>query len=133
MRSQGSTSLVIARLLKLLTIQMFHWWPPIPWIVTLQYIRIIKNILKNEIVCRDIYHNRKKAQEQDDFGNKMKYHFHITTVHKYHFFVFYLYSNYIYLCRVVMWLLNSIVFINTCKKLQMEQLYTGLMHNSVMY
>ena len=30
----------------------------------------------------------KKAQEQDDFGNKMKYHFHITTVHKYRFFVF---------------------------------------------
>ena len=24
-----------------------------------------------------------KAQEQDGFGNKMKYHFHITTVHKY--------------------------------------------------
>ena len=32
-----------------------------------------------------------KAQEQDCFGNKMKYHFHITTVHKYHFFVFCLY------------------------------------------
>ena len=25
----------------------------------------------------------KKAQEQDGFGNKIKYHFHITTVHKY--------------------------------------------------
>ena len=50
--------------------------------------RIIKNILKNERVCRDVYQNRKstgtrwlwqqigiyikteKAQEQDGFGNK---------------------------------------------------------------
>ena len=44
-----------------------------------------------------------KAQEQDCFGNKMKYHFHITTVHKYHFLVFCLYSSCLYLCRVVMW------------------------------
>ena len=44
--------------------------------------RIIKNILKNEIVCRDIISKPKKVQEQDDFGNKMKYHFHITTIHK---------------------------------------------------
>ena len=33
----------------------------------------------------------------------MKYHFHITTVHKYHFFVFCLYLSCLYLCRVVMW------------------------------
>ena len=51
----------------------------------------------------------KKAQEQDGFDNKIKYHFHIkhhfhiTTVHNYFFFVFCLYSCYIYLCRVVMW------------------------------
>ena len=31
------------------------------------------------------------------------WHFHITTVHKYRFFVFCLYTSYIYLCRVVMW------------------------------
>ena len=30
-----------------------------------------------------IYIKTEKAQEQNDFGNKMKYHFHITTVHKY--------------------------------------------------
>ena len=42
-------------------------------------------------------------------NNKIKYHFHIkhhfyiTTLHKYCFFVFCLYSSYIYLCRVVMW------------------------------
>ena len=35
-----------------------------------------------------IYIKTEKAQEQDGFGNKMKYHFHITTVHKYRFFVF---------------------------------------------
>ena len=40
---------------------------------------------------------------QDGFGNKMKYHFHITTVHKYRFFVFCLYSSCVYLCKVVMW------------------------------
>ena len=63
--------------------------------------RVIINILKNERVCRDKYQNRKstgtrwlwqqigiyikteKAQEQDGFGNKMKYHFHITTLYKY--------------------------------------------------
>ena len=28
-----------------------------------------------------IYIKTEKAQEQDGFGNKMKYHFHITTVH----------------------------------------------------
>ena len=27
------------------------------------------------------YIKTEKAQEQDGFGNKMKYHFHITTVH----------------------------------------------------
>ena len=27
-----------------------------------------------------IYIKTEKAQEQDGFGNKMKYHFHITTV-----------------------------------------------------
>ena len=43
-----------------------------------------------------------KAQEQDGFGNKMKYHFHIITIHKYHLFVFCL-SSCAYLCRVVMW------------------------------
>ena len=49
-----------------------------------------------------IYIKTEKAQEQDGFGNKMKYHFHITTVHKYRFFVFCLYSSCVYLCRVVM-------------------------------
>ena len=48
-----------------------------------------------------IYIKTEKAQEQDGFGNKMKYHFHIRTVHKYHFFVFY--SSCVYLCRVIMW------------------------------
>ena len=62
--------------------------------------RIIKNIFKNERVCSI---KTEKAQEQDGFGNKMKYHFHITTIHKYHFFVFCLYSSCVYLCRVVMW------------------------------
>ena len=33
----------------------------------------------------------------------MKYHFNITTVHKYRFFVFCLYSSCVYLCTVVMW------------------------------
>ena len=42
-----------------------------------------------------IYIKIEKAQEQDGFGNKMKYHFHITTLHKYRFFVFCLYSSYI--------------------------------------
>ena len=52
-----------------------------------------------------MYIKTEKAQEQDGFGNKIKYEFHITTVPKYHFFVFYIYSNYniIYLCRVIMW------------------------------
>ena len=52
-----------------------------------------------------IYIKTEKAQEQDGFviGNKMKYHFHITTVHKYHFFVFCLYLSCLYLCRVVLW------------------------------
>ena len=46
--------------------------------------RITKNLFKNERVCREGYISKpKKAQEQDDFGNKMKYHFHITTLHKY--------------------------------------------------
>ena len=46
-----------------------------------------------------------KALEQDGFGNKMKYHFHVTTVHKYQFFVLCLYSSNIYLhvCWVVTW------------------------------
>ena len=43
-----------------------------------------------------IYIKTEKAQEQDGFGNKMKYHFHITTVHKYSFFVFCLYSSCVY-------------------------------------
>ena len=30
-----------------------------------------------------IYIKTEKAQKQDGFGNKMKYHFHITTLHKY--------------------------------------------------
>ena len=29
----------------------------------------------------EIYIKTEKAQEQDGFGNKMKYHFHITTMH----------------------------------------------------
>ena len=39
-------------------------------------------------VCRNYISEPKKAQEQDGFGNKIKYHFHITIVHKYRFFVF---------------------------------------------
>ena len=34
------------------------------------YTRIIKNILKNESVCRDIYIKTEKAQEQDGFGKQ---------------------------------------------------------------
>ena len=57
----------------------------------------------NERVCRDIhvYQNRKKHRNKIGmvpcFSHKIKYHFHITTLHtcKYPF--------YIYLCRVVMW------------------------------
>ena len=30
-----------------------------------------------------IYIKTEKAQEQDGFRNKTKYHFHITTLHKY--------------------------------------------------
>ena len=30
----------------------------------------------------EIYIKNKKSQEQDGFGKNMKYHFHITTVHK---------------------------------------------------
>ena len=48
--------------------------------------RIIKNKFKNERVCRGYISKLKKAQEQDGFGNKIKYHFHIehiTTLHKY--------------------------------------------------
>ena len=30
-----------------------------------------------------IYIKTEKAQEQDGFGKEMKYHFHITTLHKY--------------------------------------------------
>ena len=57
--------------------------------VTVNTKRIIKKHLKkNERVCRAIYIKKEKAQEQDCFGNNMKYHFNITTVHKYHFFVF---------------------------------------------
>ena len=50
----------------------------------------------------------KKAQEQDGFGNKIKYHFHIkhhfhiTTIYKYRFFELSLYSSYIHLCRVIL-------------------------------
>ena len=61
------------------------------------YTRIIKNIFLNERVCRDIYIKTEKAQEQDGFGNKMKYHIHITTIHKYRFIVFCLYCSCVYL------------------------------------
>ena len=37
-----------------------------------------------------IYIKTEEAQEQDGFGKKMKYHFHITIIHKYRFFVFFL-------------------------------------------
>ena len=63
------------------------------------YTRIIKNILKNE---RDIYQNQKKSTGTG-FGNTIKYHFYIkhhfyiTTTHKYHFFMFCLYSSYMYM------------------------------------
>ena len=42
----------------------------------------------------ELYLKTEKAQEQDGLGNKLKYHFHITTVHKYRFFVFCLNSSY---------------------------------------
>ena len=58
----------------------------------------------------------KKAQEQDGFGNKTNYHFHITTIHKYRFFVFCLYSSYIYLCRVVMWKWYILVYNHSAEK-----------------
>ena len=73
------------------------------------HITIIKKTLKKMKEYVGIYIKTEKAQEQDDFGNKMKYHFHITTVRKYHFFVFCLYFSYIYLCRVVMWKLCRVV------------------------
>ena len=41
-----------------------------------------------------IYIKTEKPHEQDVFGNKMKYHFHITTLYKYPFFVFCLYLSY---------------------------------------
>ena len=41
----------------------------------------------------------------------MKYHFHITSLHKYRFFVFCLYSSCVYLCRVVMWKWYFILFL----------------------
>ena len=34
------------------------------------YTRIIKNILKNEIVCRDIYQNRKKHRNKMTLATK---------------------------------------------------------------
>ena len=43
-----------------------------------------------------IHIKTEKAQEQDYIGSKMKYHFHITTIHKYHFFVFCLYLSCVY-------------------------------------
>ena len=47
-----------------------------------------KTFLKmKEYVGIHVYIKTEKAQEQDGFGNKMKYHFHITTVHKYRFIV----------------------------------------------
>ena len=59
-----------------------------------------------------IYIKTEKAQEQDGFSNKMKYHFHITTVHKYHFFVFCLYSSCVYLC---MWnIFGSLIIHEGC-------------------
>ena len=56
----------------------------------------ITNIKKNGIVhvCRDI--KTEKSQEQDWDGNLASNHFHITTPHKYHFFVFYFCSGYEY-------------------------------------
>ena len=72
------------------------------------------NILQNERVCRDIYQNRKSTEQDWDGGNKIKHHFHITTIHtcECRFFVFCLYSSYIYLCRVVMWKWYSILLPN---------------------
>ena len=49
--------------------------------VTVQLYRIIKNIFKMKEYV-GIYIKTEKAQEQDGFGNKIKYHFHITTLHK---------------------------------------------------
>ena len=53
---------------------------------------------KKERACRDI--KTEKAQEQDWYmylSNKIKHHFHITTLHtcKYSFYVFCLYSSYV--------------------------------------
>ena len=58
-------------------------------------LRAIKTFKKMKAYV-GVYIKTEKAQEQDGFGNKMKYHFHITTVHKYSFFVFSLYSSYVY-------------------------------------
>ena len=61
-----------------------------------------------------IYIKTEKAQEQDGFGNKMKYHFHITTVHKYRFFVFCLYSSCVYLNNGVLFyclVIGCIIFL----------------------
>ena len=65
--------------------------------------RIIKSILKNERVCRDKYQNRKSTGtswlwQQNEIPLP-----HNNCVHKYHFFVFCLYSSCVYLCRIVMW------------------------------
>ena len=65
-------------------------------------LRAMKTFLKMKEYV-GIYIKTEKAQEQDGFGNKVKYHFQITTVHKYRLFAFCLYSIHIYLCRVVMW------------------------------
>ena len=45
--------------------------------------RIIKKTFKKIKEYVGIYIKTEKAQEQDGFGNKMKYHFHTTTLHKY--------------------------------------------------
>ena len=57
-----------------------------------------------------IYIKTEKAQEQDDFGNKMKYHFHITTLHKYRQLISKgkTQRSDTYLCTVVMWIGDSI-------------------------
>ena len=57
-----------------------------------------------------IYYISKLKRHRNKIGmvhvpcNKIKHHFHITTVDKYCFSVFCLYSSYIYLCTVVMWM-----------------------------
>ena len=49
-----------------------------------------------------IYIKTEKTLQQDGFGKQNEIILHITTIHKYHLFVFCLYLSCLYLYRVVM-------------------------------